>query len=95
LKLEHKNVKREKDREIEGWNKKLATAESNVTKAQSALSKMEQEKKSLQKLIKQEREYFSSNLQVYKDKTQYYTSRKELHENEYKKNQKSTSRYRF
>jgi len=45
LKTELKNVKREKEREIEVWNKKLITAESNVTKAQSALSKMVQEKK--------------------------------------------------
>jgi len=55
LKTELKNVKREKEREIEVWNKKLITAESNVTKAQSALSKMVQDKKSLQKLIKQEK----------------------------------------
>jgi len=85
LKSNLKTLKRDKDREIEASTKKLASAESAVSKAQSSLTKIEQEKKSLQKLLKQDKEYHTHAIGVLKDKQSYFTQRKEMYEAEYKK----------
>jgi len=53
------------------------------------LTKMEQDKKEMQKLIKQEKEYIVANMTTLKDKILYYTARKEMYETELKKTKKA------
>jgi chromosome segregation ATPase len=89
LKANIKTLKRDKDREIDALNKKLITQESAVAKAQSNLTKIEQEKRSLQKLLKQDKEYHTHVMSVLKDKQTYYTQRKEMYEAEFKKSKKA------
>uniref|UniRef100_A0A6B2KYU5 Nuf2 DHR10-like domain-containing protein n=1 Tax=Arcella intermedia TaxID=1963864 RepID=A0A6B2KYU5_9EUKA len=89
LKTEIKTLKREKERDIDNINKKLVASEQAIAKAQSALNKIEHEKKGIQKLIKQEKEVFSSNLNVLKEESTYFTQKNSLFETELKKMKKA------